>query len=147
MKVKIGDVIYDSDAEAVMLILKSEEKSLISNMGDQTMICLFPESCTMDEVRAFMIYPPIERGCSIMDTGDFKLVKGQNISLPLYRGASKIEAESTFNYLQVNKENDTPIPLKGTDFHIRISKIKETSKPGTYKPSRIYSVEVEGVLE
>ena len=45
MKVKIGNVIYDSNFEPIMVILSQEEKELIDSMaGSSFKFCSFPES-------------------------------------------------------------------------------------------------------
>lgn len=41
MQVKIGNAIFDSSIEPVMLILEDDEKRCIANMGDQERICFF----------------------------------------------------------------------------------------------------------
>ena len=54
MKVKIGDRIYDSWSQPIMIILEDSEKKAISNMGDKTKFCSFPDSCSPEEIRVFM---------------------------------------------------------------------------------------------
>lgn len=54
MKVKVGTQVFDSDKEPILLVLDSEEKELISNMGDQTKFCSFPEKCRIDEINDFI---------------------------------------------------------------------------------------------
>lgn len=54
MMVKVGDIIYDSKKEPVMVIFSDEEKELIKNMGDQTRFCSFPESITEVKIKDFM---------------------------------------------------------------------------------------------
>lgn len=45
MKVKIGNTIYDSEKEPIMIILSDKDKENISNMHkDATRFCSFPES-------------------------------------------------------------------------------------------------------
>jgi len=54
MKVKIGNKIFDSNIEPIMLILNSEEKVLISNMGDQDKFCSFPDNISEEDIIEFM---------------------------------------------------------------------------------------------
>ena len=42
MKVKIGDKIYDSNDEPIMIILEDVDKYNIKNMGDAKKYCSFP---------------------------------------------------------------------------------------------------------
>ena len=43
MKVKIGDQIYDSNEQPIMLILGEEDKEAIAAMGKQTKYCSYPD--------------------------------------------------------------------------------------------------------
>jgi hypothetical protein len=55
MKVKIGDKIYDSKNEPIMIILEDYNKEHISNMAKEaTKYCEFPDDITEDQVREFM---------------------------------------------------------------------------------------------
>ena len=56
MKVKIGEVIYDSAAEPVMVILSAPDKENISNMPpDASKYASFPDGWgTPDEMLAWM---------------------------------------------------------------------------------------------
>jgi hypothetical protein len=55
MKVKIGDKIYDSTKEPIMVILSNEDKQNISNMDpEQFKYCSFPESSGIQDVVNFM---------------------------------------------------------------------------------------------
>lgn len=55
MKVKIGDRIYSSDKEAIMIILEDYNKKHISNMTeDSKKYCEFPDSMKEEEVIKFM---------------------------------------------------------------------------------------------
>lgn len=56
MKVKIGNDIFDSNKEPIMIILAPEEKVLISNMGEQTSFCSFPEEMDTAEIEKFMTF-------------------------------------------------------------------------------------------
>lgn len=45
MKIKIGDKIYDSEKQPVMIIISEEEKKQISNMAKEaTKYCIYPDN-------------------------------------------------------------------------------------------------------
>ena len=55
MKVKIGDKIYDSNEEPVMIILSEDDKKNIGNMVPQaTKYCSFPDTCDIEKIKEFM---------------------------------------------------------------------------------------------
>jgi len=55
MQVKIGDKIYDSNLEPIMIILQDYNKVDINNMAeDAYKYCEFPDSMTEEEAREFM---------------------------------------------------------------------------------------------
>ena len=54
MKVKIGDKIYDCEMQPIMIILDDFDKEYISNMGDQTNYCRFPDGRSIEEIMKFM---------------------------------------------------------------------------------------------
>jgi hypothetical protein len=55
MKVKIGDKIYDSSQEPIMVILSDSDKDNIKNMlPTATKYCGFPDTIPLDEIREFM---------------------------------------------------------------------------------------------
>ncbi len=56
MKVKIGDQMFDSENEAIMIILSPEDKNNISSMAPEaTKYCSYPEGCyTEEEIKCFM---------------------------------------------------------------------------------------------
>lgn len=55
MKVKIGDKIYDSKNEPIMIILTSYNKFDISNMTDDTeKYCEFPDTMSEEDAKEFM---------------------------------------------------------------------------------------------
>ncbi|AEO93657.1 gp398 [Bacillus phage G] len=55
MRVKIGDKIYDSEKEPIMLILEPYDKECISSMHqDATKYCTFPDGYTEEQVLKFM---------------------------------------------------------------------------------------------
>ena len=55
MKVKIGNKIYDSTEQPIMLIFSSEEKGHIASMlPDKMMYCSAPYDMQEDEIRKFM---------------------------------------------------------------------------------------------
>jgi hypothetical protein len=55
MRVKIGDTIYDSDEQPIMIIFDDDEKELISNMEDIcTKFCSYPPDSNVDDIIEFM---------------------------------------------------------------------------------------------
>ena len=54
MKVKIGNKIYDSNIEPIMIILSEEDKLNISNMEEQRKYCSYPDDIDTEEVIKFM---------------------------------------------------------------------------------------------
>jgi len=62
MRVKIENTLYNSADEPIMLILDSREKLLIGHMGEQTEICVVPESYTEDQTIWFMKEKTISPG-------------------------------------------------------------------------------------
>ena len=54
MIVKIGNKLYDSAREPIMIVLDSIDKDLISNMGEQKIYCRFPEGTKQDDVEKFI---------------------------------------------------------------------------------------------
>ena len=61
MKVKIGETIYDSETEPVMVILSDFDKKNISHMAvDATKYASFPDGFgSADEMRAWMLTPNV----------------------------------------------------------------------------------------
>lgn len=54
MKVKIGDKIYDSNEQPIMIILEDFDKENLLNMGEQVKYCSFPENYDIEEIKKFM---------------------------------------------------------------------------------------------
>jgi hypothetical protein len=55
MKVKIGDTIYDSKKEPIMVILEDYNKEHIANMHkDSRKYCEFPDEISETDIRKFM---------------------------------------------------------------------------------------------
>jgi hypothetical protein len=55
MKVKIGEKIYDSEKEPIMVILSESDKENISNMlPEATKYCSFPDGMIVKSIREFM---------------------------------------------------------------------------------------------
>jgi len=57
------------------------------------------------------------------DIMDLKL--GQKITVIIYRGTSKVEAEAVYSHLQNAYKGKEPIPLNGTDFYILVAGAKK----------------------
>lgn len=56
MKVKIGNKVYDSTQQPVLIIFDEGEKELISSMEGHAMkYCSFPESSKISDIEEFMI--------------------------------------------------------------------------------------------
>lgn len=56
MKVKIGDVIYDSNEQPVMVILTPDDKANIAAMlPDKFRYCSFPDTYDPEQVREWMV--------------------------------------------------------------------------------------------
>jgi hypothetical protein len=57
MKVKVGDKIYDSEKEPIMVILSESDKENICNMlSEATKYCSFPDEMSLEYVKEFMKY-------------------------------------------------------------------------------------------
>lgn len=54
VRVKIGDIIHDSNNEPIMLILDGEDIDNISNMEGQKKYCSYPEDMSADDIVRFM---------------------------------------------------------------------------------------------
>ena len=54
MKVKIGDKVFDSNDQPIMIILSSKDKELISDMEGQTKFCSYPENYKTADIIEFM---------------------------------------------------------------------------------------------
>ena len=55
MKVKVGDQVYDSNDQPILLILNDHEKSMISNMLPQCYkYCACPSGTPVAEIERFM---------------------------------------------------------------------------------------------
>jgi hypothetical protein len=55
MKIKIGDKIYDSENEPIMVILSEQDKKNIKNMlPEATKYCSYPEGMEIKVIKDFM---------------------------------------------------------------------------------------------
>ena len=55
MKIKIGNKVYDSNTQPVMIILTDKDKDNISNMADwATKYCEYPDDMSIEEVKKWM---------------------------------------------------------------------------------------------
>lgn len=55
MKVKIGEKIYDSNEEPILVILSESDKENIKNMSpDATKYCSFPDTYNLNEIKEFI---------------------------------------------------------------------------------------------
>ena len=61
MKVKIGNIIYDSNDQPIMLILDENDRENISQMEEKaTKYCSFPDGSPEEEIKKFMDTAPKE---------------------------------------------------------------------------------------
>lgn len=75
MKVKLNNIIYDSEKQPIVLVLSQEEKELIGNMSSEDFkFCSFPEDMTIEKVQEFMKmennpeYQHCKTCCKILNT-------------------------------------------------------------------------------
>lgn len=55
MKVRIGNYLFDSNKESIMIILTREDKKNINNMWDNVYkYCSYPEGTPKEEIKKFM---------------------------------------------------------------------------------------------
>jgi hypothetical protein len=55
MKVKIGEKIYDSNEEPILIFLSEEDKENIKNMiPEATKYCSFPDTYDLGKIKEFM---------------------------------------------------------------------------------------------
>lgn len=54
MKVKIGEQIFDSEVQPVMVILSEEDKKNIATMGDAAKYCGYPDDWAVEDIVDFM---------------------------------------------------------------------------------------------
>jgi hypothetical protein len=55
MKVKVGNIIYDSNKEPIVIILSNEDKKNISNMSEGNFkYCCFTDNINIDKIKDFM---------------------------------------------------------------------------------------------
>jgi len=55
MLVKIGNTVYDSEKEPIMIVLTESDKNNISNMDPRaTKYCSFPDGMDHEEIKKFM---------------------------------------------------------------------------------------------
>jgi hypothetical protein len=55
MKVKIGDQVFDSNEQPILLVLSDQDKENIANMDPEVhKFCSFPEDSDESEIREFM---------------------------------------------------------------------------------------------
>lgn len=55
MKVKIGEKVYDSNEEPILVILSEDDKENIRNMSPKaTKYCSFPDIYDLEKVKDFM---------------------------------------------------------------------------------------------
>jgi hypothetical protein len=63
MLVKIGDRLYDSEKQPIMVVLSDEEKVSIGGMSnDSHKYCSFPEEISTEEIMDFMQIDGLKAG-------------------------------------------------------------------------------------
>ena len=62
-----------------------------------------------------------------METKGMK--KGDKISVIVYSGHSKAEADAVYNYLNDHYERLKPAPLKGTEFTLKVLSVERRNVP------------------
>ena len=81
---------------------------------------------------------------------DVEFKKGQHVSFTLYMGNNKVEADTTFKFLEDARIHDTILPLNGSGtlidylFKIKILKVYRIDPTGD---GAHYQVFADGVLE
>jgi len=56
MRVKIGDKVYNSDDEPIMVMLSDQEKQLISDMPKHLhKFLVYPDSMSIEDAQGFMV--------------------------------------------------------------------------------------------
>ncbi len=55
MKVKIGEKLYDSNEEPILIVLSEDDKDNIKNMSPEaTKYCSFPDTYDLEKIKEFM---------------------------------------------------------------------------------------------
>lgn len=58
MIVKIGESVYDSSTQPILLVLSKKSRENIANMAESaTMYCEYPDGIPLEDIREFMILP------------------------------------------------------------------------------------------
>jgi hypothetical protein len=71
MKVKIGNIVYDSNDQPLVVILGDADKENIKNMApDAVMYCCYPEGMSIEQVREFMGIADDHEMINLLDTDD-----------------------------------------------------------------------------
>jgi hypothetical protein len=56
MKVKVGNIFYNSSVEPVMIILSNQDKENIKNMSpESTKYCAFPDTLNEENIKKWMM--------------------------------------------------------------------------------------------
>lgn len=75
---------------------------------------------------------------------NIELVSGQKVSAILYMGPSKVEATAGCDFLKIKFYDITPIPLTGSNLHIRLHKGTTINLPEPI--DGIYTIKMSGVI-
>ena len=75
-----------------------------------------------------------------------ELKPGMHISLVLYNGNNTMLAHEIYDYLGDCMHHDTPIPLDGTEFRLRIEDVEIQNSPDFLNHSTNYKINLKGEL-
>jgi len=74
------------------------------------------------------------------------LAKGQKITVTLYKGNSRVEAQATFKFLKEKCNAKKSIPLGGSNFHIMIEDVVCLSSDCLERMDVLYKINLKGEL-
>lgn len=75
-----------------------------------------------------------------------ELKLGQKIKVILYQGINKVEVEAVLNYLKTFKDNNQPLPLKHTDFNMKIEDVITETSDDLKRMTTNYRIILKGEL-
>lgn len=80
MKVKIGNKVYDSTKQPILIIFLGNEQELIGNMQQEDKkFCSFPEDSNIDDIKQFMNYENEDPDQAIMSIDEDILTVLSNV--------------------------------------------------------------------
>lgn len=75
-----------------------------------------------------------------------ELKVGQKIAVVLYQGNNNVEAKALLDYLKGFKDADKAMPLKNTEFNIKIERVFTENFRDNDKNEMVYKVIMRGEL-